>query len=69
MKSYSCSECKANFLRLFNSVQFKVKRSGSVSRKSKRELAVITLTVIITVYLSYRIVVYLYDLGVQHVEQ
>jgi hypothetical protein len=43
--------------------------SGGKSNRTKRELAIVVGAIIVTAYISYRIVIYLYDLGVQHVEQ
>ena len=68
-KAYSCTDCRTEFLRLFDSFQFKLKMSGGKSNRTKRELAIVVGAIIVTAYISYRIVIYLYDLGVQHVEQ
>ena len=64
-KSYGCPKCRANFLRVFDSVQFKIKKTAGNSRKGKRELAIVTLAIFATIYVCYRIVIHMYESGVQ----
>jgi ssDNA-binding Zn-finger/Zn-ribbon topoisomerase 1 len=63
-KAYSCSKCRTRFLRIFDYCQFKLNRAAGMD-KSKKELAVVTSAIIMTVYVCYRIVIYLYEAGVQ----
>jgi hypothetical protein len=63
-KYYSCSKCRANFLRIFDSFHLRVK--GAVgSKKTKRELAIITFAIFMTIYFCYRIVIHLYETGME----
>jgi hypothetical protein len=59
-KYYNCSRCKTSFLRIFDFVQFKMKRVGSKSPNSKKEFALVVFTIIATIYVCYRIVIVLH---------
>jgi len=67
-KFYSCSKCKANFLRLFDSFQVKVKRTGSTSQNRKREFAIVSFAIIMAIYVCYRIVISLYDVAPSQIQ-
>jgi hypothetical protein len=60
-KYYSCSRCKAHFLRIFDSIEFKIKRADNKSRNRKTEFALVAFAIIIVVYACYRIVIWLYE--------
>ena len=60
-KYYSCSKCRANFLFLFDSLQLRIKKAGGRGKKGGRELVLIALAIIATVYVCYRIVISLYE--------
>jgi len=60
-KYYSCSKCKARFLRVFDSFGFRVEKNV----KRKRELAIMALAIVAAVFVCWRIVISLYENVVQ----
>jgi ribosomal protein L37AE/L43A len=66
-KHYSCARCKAGFLRLFDTFQFRVAdRMGSISGRNHRKRIVLVCSAMIgLVYLCYRIVMCLYEVAQQ----
>lgn len=64
-KYYSCSQCRAGFLRLFDFFQFKLIWTSGKSRNIKREFAIVAFVIITAVYVCWKLVIRLYDIPVQ----
>ena len=60
-KYYSCSGCKARYLRFFDRFQLKVKMGGRKSKNTNRKIAIVAVGIFLTVYVCYRIVIILYE--------
>ena len=57
-KYYSCSKCKAYYLRIYDRFQFKV--NGKHSSYSKRDIAILVLVIVFAILVCWRLVINLY---------